>query len=179
MKEMECDRWKWIVFMDHVLDVIIVLNLIAIAILMFIQVLMRYVFRSPLMGIEELCYFPTTWLYLFGAVKASSEKGQLVARVLEIFFKKMRSVYLLRGIAAVLSTLILMWLTYWGYDYLKYALRVDKETDMLFIRWIYAEAIVFVSMALMLFYTVVEVVEDIVLYRKTPVDAPVKSEEVA
>ena len=71
--------------LDKVLDWINVFSLLSVAVLMFVQVILRYVLKMPLMGIEELCYFPTVWLYLFAAVKASSERGQLVARVLEIF----------------------------------------------------------------------------------------------
>ena len=68
--------------LDKVLDWINVFSLLSVAVLMFVQVILRYVLKMPLMGIEELCYFPTVWLYLFAAVKASSERGQLVARVL-------------------------------------------------------------------------------------------------
>ena len=66
--------------LDKVLDWINVFSLLSVAVLMFVQVILRYVLKMPLMGIEELCYFPTVWLYLFAAVKASSERGQLVAR---------------------------------------------------------------------------------------------------
>ena len=83
--------------LDKVLDWINVFSLLSVAVLMFVQVILRYVLKMPLMGIEELCYFPTVWLYLFAAVKASSERGQLVARVLEIFCKRQRSIFLLRG----------------------------------------------------------------------------------
>ena len=76
--------------LDKVLDWINVFSLLSVAVLMFVQVILRYVLKMPLMGIEELCYFPTVWLYLFAAVKASSERGQLVARVLEIFCKRQR-----------------------------------------------------------------------------------------
>ena len=134
--------------LDKVLDWINVFSLLSVAVLMFVQVILRYVLKMPLMGIEELCYFPTVWLYLFAAVKASSERGQLVARVLEIFCKRQRSIFLLRGIAAFASSAILLWLTWWGYDYLKYALRLQKETASLYLPWIYAEAAVFVSMFL-------------------------------
>ena len=65
--------------LDKVLDWINVFSLLSVAVLMFVQVILRYVLKMPLMGIEELCYFPTVWLYLFAAVKASSERGQLVA----------------------------------------------------------------------------------------------------
>ena len=63
--------------LDKVLDWINVFSLLSVAVLMFVQVILRYVLKMPLMGIEELCYFPTVWLYLFAAVKASSERGQL------------------------------------------------------------------------------------------------------
>lgn len=173
MQGSELNRWKPIVLMDRLLDYVIVFCLIAVAFLMFVQVVMRYIFESPIMGLEELCYFPTTWLYLFGAVKASSEKNHLVARVLEIFFKKRRAVYALRSIAAVFSSGVLIWLTYWGYDYLKYALRRNKQTDMLFLPWIYVEAIVFVSILFMLVYTIIEIVEYMRLCAQTPAGTPV------
>lgn len=145
--------------MDRVVDVFIALNILAVTILVFAQVIMRYVLRMPLMGIEELCYFPTTWLYLGGAVKASSLKSQLVARVLEIFIKKQKLIYLLRAFAALITCGILCWLVYWGYDLLKYSFKMKKLTDTLFIPWCYAEGMVFVSITLMLFYTVVECFE--------------------
>lgn len=156
---------KLLSYFDQLVGLFILLNILALAILVFTQVLLRYVFRAPLMGIEELCYFPSTWLYLFAAVYASSEKSHLYARVLEIFIKEKRKVYLLRAFAAAVTTPILMWLTYWGYDLLKYSLRVEKETDTLFIRWTLAEGAVFVAFALMLFYTIVEIVDYIQLYK--------------
>jgi TRAP-type transport system small permease protein len=156
---------RLISYFDRIVGFFIFFNILALAVLVFTQVLMRYVFRSPLMGIEELCHFPATWLYLFAAVKASSERSQLYARVIEILIKNKRKVYLLRCLAAVVTTGILMWLTYWGYDLLKYSMRVDKLTDTLFIHWVLAEGAVFVSFALMLFSTIVEILDYFLLYR--------------
>jgi TRAP-type C4-dicarboxylate transport system permease small subunit len=79
---------------EKILSFLCILSLLLLCGLVCIQVLLRYVFRAPLMGIEELLLFPTTWLYLLGAVKASQEKSQIIARVLEIFLKKERSVYI-------------------------------------------------------------------------------------
>lgn len=142
--------------LDMTVDIFIAFNILALTLFVFAQVIMRYVLRSPMMGIEELCYFPTTWLYFGGAVRASSMKNQLVARVLEIFVKKQKSIYLLRTFASILSCGVLCWLTYWGYDFLRYSLRMKKVTDVLFVPWRYAESMVFVSLALMLLYTAVE-----------------------
>lgn len=163
--------------MNGALDWFIILNILVISVLICTQVALRYVFRMPLMGIEELCYFPTAWLYLGAAIKASAEKGQLVARVLEIFVHTQKNTYLLRMFAAVLSCAILCWLTYWGYDLLKYSLRVEKLTDSLFIRWLYIEGAVFISFALMLFYTVVEFIDYYNEYRTTDSKMPKLSNE--
>ncbi len=147
-----------------------------VSFLVFGQVLLRYVFRAPLMGIEELLFFPTCWLYLFGAVKASEEGVQVVARVLEIFFKRQKSVWLVRFIASCCSFLVLLWLTYWGWNYWKYAFRMNKESATLFIPMVWAEATVFISFVLMSFYTFLEIYRHFQLWRNTPASLPVVKE---
>lgn len=167
---------KLLGFGEKVLSTICILSLLLLTALVCIQVFLRYVLRAPLMGIEELLLFPTTWLYLFGAIKASQEKNQIVARILEIFLKKERSVYLLRMIAAILSTLVLVWLVYWGYDYLKYLIRMQKVSPLLFIPMIYSEALVFISFIMITFYTILEVFDNYILFRKTPISYLAKKE---
>ena len=53
--------------------VLLFITLLGIAILVFIQVILRYVLHHPLMGIEELLLFPTIWLYFLGSANASVE----------------------------------------------------------------------------------------------------------
>ena len=66
-----------------------------------------------------------------------------------------------------------------GYDYLKYALRLQKETASLYLPWIYAEAAVFVSMFLMTLYTLLELRDMITLYRTTRPPCPWKRKETS
>jgi len=167
---------RFLLIGEKVVSALCIFSLILLTSLVCVQVFLRYVLRAPLMGIEELLLFPTTWLYLIGAVKASQEKNQIVARILEIFLKKERSVYLLRMIAAICSTIVLVWLVYWGYDYLKYLIRMDKVSPMLFIPMIYSESLVFISLVLITFYTIVEVRDNYVSFRDTPASRPAKKE---
>lgn len=167
-----------LVGIDHVVDAFIVVNLLALAVLACTQVMLRYVLRSPMLGVEELCYFPTIWLYLGAAVKASSEKGQLMARVLEIFIHRQRSIYLIRAIAAMVSSGILAWLTYWGYDLLKYSFRMEKETDTLFLPWVLIEGMPYVTFAAMLFYSALEAWEYFRAYQVTDASVAKVAEEV-
>lgn len=37
-----------------------------VALMEFYQVIMRYIFEIPVMGLEEVLVYPTLWLYFFG-----------------------------------------------------------------------------------------------------------------
>jgi len=61
----------------------------------FVQVITRYVFETPIMGLEEIAVIPTLWLYILGAVNASREDTQIRANVLEIFLSTERARHIL------------------------------------------------------------------------------------
>lgn len=146
-------------FCDRVQDWLLIALMSGVAVLVFIQVLLRYLFHAPLMGIEELLLVPTTWLFLIGAVRASSEKSHIIARVVEIFLSKNRAISLLRALASFLSFVVLLWLSWWGWDYFKYLLRMQKETPTLFIPSMWYESLLFISFVLMAIYTLLELFE--------------------
>ena len=167
--------WPLTVF-GNLQSLFLVVLMTGISFLVFAQVLLRYVFCSPLMGIEELLFFPTSWLYFFGAVKASEEGVQVVARVLEIFLKRKKSVWLLRFIGSCCSFAVLVWLTRWGWDYWKYAFRVKKLSATLLIPMVWAEATVLIGFVLMSFYTLLETFRYLMLWKNTPASELVERE---
>lgn len=156
---------------DKALDRMLIILISIISLLVFVQVLLRYVFHAPLMGIEELLLFPTTWLFMLGAVRASSEKTQIVARVLEIFSNSPRFISGIRTIASIMSTCVLLWLLRWGYDYFKYLMRVHKESPVLYIPTIFYEIMVFIALILMTIFTLVELYDNIRHFKAGTVEA--------
>ncbi len=132
--------------------------LVSISVMVFVQVLLRYVFKAPLMGIEEMLLFPTVWLYFLGGAYASLERSQIVARVLEVFMKNEKAVFIIRAIASIISLVVLIWLTNWGWDFIKYTLRMNRLSGTLYIPLIYAEISVIIGMFLMIYYTVLEII---------------------
>ncbi len=118
----------------------------------FYAVLMRYVFEHPVMGLDETLVYPTLWLYFLGSVNASREDTQIKANVLDIFIKTDRTKLLVRVVADIMSLIIALWLTYWAWDYFRYALRVWKESPTLYIPTFYAESAFFIGMVLMSSY---------------------------
>ena len=118
----------------------------------FVQVITRYVFETPIMGLEEVAVIPTLWLYALGAVNASREDTQIRANVLEIFLSTERARHILLVVSESLSLVISIWLTSWAWDYFRYALRVGKETATLYLPTLIYESALFLGLAAMTAY---------------------------
>lgn len=126
--------------------------MLSVALLVFIQVILRYVLHHPLMGIEELLLFPTIWLYFLGGAIASRERNHIECRVVTMYVRG-TSLHLANALKAAISLAVAVWLTYWAYEYFRYALRVGKESDMLYIPLVFGESALFIGLLLMSVYT--------------------------
>lgn len=123
-----------------------------VAAMEFYQVIMRYILEIPVMGLEELLVYPTLWLYFLGSVNASREDTQIKANVLDIFMKTERARLTVRVVADLMSVIVSCWLTYWAWDYFRYALRVWKESPTLYVPTFFAECALFIGLVLMTFF---------------------------
>lgn len=140
--------------MDRFFKYSLTILISTVALMEFVQVVMRYIFEIPIMGLEEVLVYPTLWLYFLGSVNASREDTQIKANVLDVFLKTDRSKLTIRVIADALSLVTCSWLTWWAWEYFRYALRVWKESPTLYIPTFYAECSMFIGMAFMTFYVV-------------------------
>lgn len=142
-----------VISVERLFRYVLTLLITSVAVLSLYQVIMRYIFEVPVMGLEEILVYPTVWLYFLGSVNASREDTQIKANVLDVFLKTNRSRLIVRVIADVMSLVVSAWLTYWAWGYFKYALRLWKESPTLYIPTFYAEASVFIGLLLMTIYT--------------------------
>lgn len=124
-----------------------------------VQVVTRYILEVPVMGLEELMIYPTLWLYVLGSVNASREDSQIRANVLDIFLKTRRGQLRLAVVAEVISIVIVGWLTWWGWDFFKYSLRVWKESPTLYVPTFYSDCALFIGLALMTLWTLASLVK--------------------
>lgn len=131
-----------------------------VAVMEFYQVVMRYIFEIPVMGLEEMLVYPTLWLYFLGSVNASREDTQIKANVLDVFLKTDRSRLIVRVIADLMEVVVASWLTYWAWGYFRYALRVWKESPTLYVPTFYAECAIFICLALMTMYALIYLVKN-------------------
>jgi TRAP-type C4-dicarboxylate transport system permease small subunit len=160
---------------DKVQGLILFLLMMGVTILVFIQVLLRYVLRMPLMGIEELMLFPTIWLYMLGGAAASWERSHISCGILTLYIKRPRSIAIFNIVKNTLSIIVCAWLMHWAFWYFRYSLRVMKESATLYIPLVFGESAIFVGLLLMLIYTIVELKDDILAFVRR--DNPAAEEE--
>ncbi|ARS53362.1 TRAP transporter small permease [Kushneria konosiri] len=139
--------------MDRFAKYLLTALICLVALGQFVQVLTRYVFQVPLMGLEETMLYPTLWLYILGAVNASRENSHIRANVLEIFIKTRRGHTLLAITGEVISLIVALWLLFWAWDYTRYAWRVWRESPTLYIPTFYSDVALLAGLVLMVLYT--------------------------
>lgn len=94
---------------------IVIVCCAAMVLLVFANVLMRYIFKISFQGMEDLIMLFAFGIYFIGAALSSREETQITADVMSLFIKKPRALALLRafqhvvdaaliGICAVFST---------------------------------------------------------------------------
>jgi TRAP-type transport system small permease protein len=141
--------------------------ILVLPLLVFIQVLLRYVFKAPLMGIEELMLFPTIWLYMLGGANASMERNHISCGVFTIYIKKEKTKNFFDLITSILSFLISSWLAYWAFQYFLYSFKVWKVSNLLYIPMFIGESAVFVGVFLMTLYAAMDIFNHYKKFRNT------------
>ena len=134
--------------MERFASVVLTALIVIVALGQFVQVITRYVLQVPVMGLEETMLYPTLWLYMLGAVNASRENTHIRATVLEI-------------VGEILSLVIGLWLTWWAWDFTRYAWRVWKESPTLYIPTFYSDVALFAGLVLMMLFTAINLVRHI------------------
>ncbi len=140
--------------------------MILLPVLVCVQVVLRYVFEAPLMGIEELMLFPIIWLYMIGGANASMERTHISCGILTLYIKKPFSIALFHSVKSFISVVVSLWLTYWAYWFFDYSLTMWKESDLLYIPMFFGESAVFIGLVLMTGYSIDEFRDCLKLFRK-------------
>jgi TRAP-type C4-dicarboxylate transport system permease small subunit len=139
--------------MDRFAQILLTTLICTVALGQFVQVITRYVFQTPVMGLEETMLYPMFWLYVLGAVNASRENSHIRANVLEIFLETERARRVLACVGEVLSLIVGLWLLSWVWDFTRYSWRVWRESPTLYIPVFYADIALLLGMVLMMVWS--------------------------
>jgi TRAP-type C4-dicarboxylate transport system permease small subunit len=127
-----------------------------ITILVFIEVMLRYVFASPLFGVEELIVFIAMWLYFIGASYGAYERSHIKADLIQIWFKTPKSLAMIHTVNCLITVILSMILVSWTYPYILWSLKKGGVTQALLLPRVYSQSAIFVASILMMVYFFVE-----------------------
>ena len=131
-----------------------------ITILVFIEVMLRYVFESPLFGIEEMIVFIAMWLYFLGASLGAYDRTHIKADVIYVWVKTPRAMAIVSTINSIVTVVLAAILSVWSYDYIVFSFQRGGATPALRLPQVIAHMAVFVGAVLMTVYFFAELIDD-------------------
>lgn len=132
---------------------------IALPLIITYQVVLRYVLKAPLTGIEELMTFFIIWLYMMGGSVASEQRTHIECGILTLYIKKEKTMAIFLCFKNIFSMVVCIWLTRWAYWYFDYSLKLWKTSDILKIPMFLGESAMFIGLVFMLFFGALEMID--------------------
>jgi len=149
--------WK---FLEKIQQWLMIASSIFVVIIMCVVVVLRYVFRSDLYGIEEIVLIAAFWLYFIGSSYGVYDKSHVKADILPQMMSKKSQAFLSVIISLTVSALCILF-TYWSIDMIGHCLKYMPRTTGLRIPIVVSQFSIFVGYFLMSFYSVIYFLEDL------------------
>lgn len=147
--------------LDYCLRGAMVFTGLGLAILMFTQVIMRYVLESPFAGIEEAAILLAVWVSFLGMGYATKERSHIHGGIVSLIVYDPLKIAMLR---LIVSVICFTTACIFGYFAAKYGLFViEKERLSLYLQWpkgLWTASMIF-GFLLMASYFLLQTVKDL------------------
>jgi TRAP-type C4-dicarboxylate transport system permease small subunit len=160
MKKIEAFKrsmiWKFLVQLQRWL---MVASSIFVMLIMCLEVLLRYVFKSDLFGIEEIVVIAAFWLYFMGSSYGVYEKSHVKADIIPQMLSKKSQAFLTVIIRLTMSILCCIF-TYWAVGMIKHSIEYMPRTTGLRIPIFISQFSVLLGYFFMALYSITYFLED-------------------
>lgn len=144
-----------------------------VTLLVFTEVMLRYVFGSPLFGVEELICIIAIWLYFIGSAYGAYERTHIKADLIHMWIKTPRPRAVVDSIASAITVVLAAILVSWSYPYFIFGLEKGETSQALLLPMVLSQSAIFFSAILMLLYFGVELIDNLLkAMNKKPVFQP-------
>ena len=158
MKKIGLFVWNGLLFVQR--GFIIIAGCV-VAVLIFIEVMLRYVFGSPLFGVEEMVTLIAMWLYFLGASYGAYERSHIKAELVHLWFNTPRSLALVNSVASLITVVLSLIMVSWSYPYFIWGIKEGETSQALLLPMVLSQSAVFFGAILMSIYFVAELVDNI------------------
>lgn len=132
-----------------------------VAVLVFLEVLLRYVFGSPLFGVEELVCLIAMWLYFIGASYGAYERSHIKAELVHLWLKTSRAHALVNSLSSAITLVLCLIMVSWSYPYFIWGIKKGETSQALLLPMVLSQSAIFFGSILMSLYFLVELVDHI------------------
>ena len=161
MKKIEAFKksmiWKFLVKLQRWL---MVASSIFVMLIMCLEVLLRYVFKSDLFGIEEIVVIAAFWLYFMGSSYGVYDKSHVKADIIPQMLSKKGQAFLTVIIRLTMSILCCIF-TCWAVGMIRHSVEYMPRTTGLGIPIVISQFSILMGYFLMSIYSVVYFLEDL------------------
>ncbi len=139
----------------------------------FIEVIMRYVFQAPFVGIEELAAYSAFWIYFIGGAYGAYERSHIKAELTHLIFGNSLGYAKARAMTSLISFCAAGYAVPWAYEYFVWGIVRREQSSSTFLGSTYPVVIfqtsILVGLSLMCFYFFVEFVQwlDVIFVKKS------------
>lgn len=123
------------------------------------QVMLRYVFKAPLFGIEEFAVLIAIWVYFIGAAYATKLDSHIQGDLAERLFREARHKAVVKAITWSLSLGACLLFIYHGSKYCIWVYAAGEKTPGLWWPRIYSISSIFFGAVFMIIYSTANIVK--------------------
>ena len=131
------DRIRWLVAIEAVFERFLFFFIIVFGLclgsLLFAQVVLRYVFASPFVGIEELALLFGAWFYFLGIAYVTRNGEHIHGGILTLVVKSQNAVRCVRLVMTVLGFLACVVFGYFAIRYALFEIQTGRLSS--YMRW--------------------------------------------
>jgi len=147
--------------LDYLSTFVSVFSLLLLVAMIMLQIILRYVFKAPLFGIEESEVFPMLWIYCAGALVAAHDKTHISCGLAGVIFKDPKKLAVADCVKDFLAFALSFVAFYIVYPHFTYILRVHKTTISLHLPTVYCECAFCIAMVIMILYSLRDFIKSI------------------
>jgi len=124
-------------------------------------VLLRYVFKTDLYGLEEIVVIFAFWLYFMGGAYCSYTRTHITADMISVYLPEGKLKATITAFTSAVTFALSLLFSYWGYDFFMFGVKMSARTPVWRIPQVVSYTAVFLGMILMTFYFFVDLLADL------------------
>jgi len=146
-------------FFDQSGTMLIVIGGVLVTLTVVLQVVLRYIFKAPLFGLEELSRLIAVWVYFLGAIFGIKQDSHVQGDVAGLLFNTRRSRSVIKTITWFLSLLLCVFFLYHSAKYSAWLYGTGERTTGLWWPRIISVGSMFFGATFMTLYSIVNFIK--------------------